>query len=113
MANSTGSSILGQKTLWTEEPGGPQSMGSQTVGRDLHVSRPQESSSPGWTLGGWGNRVLPIYKVKVGGRLGREADVLGNVTGTGFKEGRGLVPVQGQHNQGKESSVRKGPEGKD
>jgi len=84
-----------------------------THAQGLHVLRPQESSSPGWTLRGWGNRVLLISKVKEGDRLGCEADVLGNVTGTGLKEGRGLVPVQGQHNQGKESGMRKGPDGKD
>ena len=31
----THSSILGWKILWTEEPGGLQSMGSQRVGYDL------------------------------------------------------------------------------
>ena len=31
---ATHSSILAWKILWTEEPGGLQSMGSQTVGRD-------------------------------------------------------------------------------
>ena len=29
------SSILAWRTPWTEEPGGPQSMGSQTVGHNL------------------------------------------------------------------------------
>ena len=32
---ATHSSILAWKTPWTEEPGGPQSMGSQRVGHDL------------------------------------------------------------------------------
>ena len=31
---ATHSSILSQRTLWTEEPGGLQSMGSQRVGHD-------------------------------------------------------------------------------
>ena len=31
---TTHSSILAWKILWTEEPGGPQSMGSQRVKRD-------------------------------------------------------------------------------
>ena len=31
---ATHSSILAWKTLWTEEPGGLQSMGSQRVGHD-------------------------------------------------------------------------------
>ena len=30
----THSSILGWRTPWTEEPGGPQSMGSQRIGHD-------------------------------------------------------------------------------
>ena len=32
---ATHCSILAWKTLWTEEPGGLQSMGSQRVGQDL------------------------------------------------------------------------------
>ena len=32
---STHSSILARETSWTEEPGGLQSMGLQTVGHDL------------------------------------------------------------------------------
>ena len=32
---ATGSSTLAWKIPWTEEPGGLQSMGSQTVGHDL------------------------------------------------------------------------------
>ena len=32
---TTYSSILAGEILWTEEPGGLQSMGSQRVGRDL------------------------------------------------------------------------------
>ena len=32
---ATHSSILAWKIPWTEEPGGPQSMGSQRVGHDL------------------------------------------------------------------------------
>ena len=35
MGMATHSSIFAQKTLWTEEPGGLQSMGSQRVGHDL------------------------------------------------------------------------------
>ena len=31
---ATHSSILAYRILWTEEPGGPQSMGSQRVGHD-------------------------------------------------------------------------------
>ena len=31
---ATHSSILAWKIPWTEEPGGPQSIGSQTVGND-------------------------------------------------------------------------------
>ena len=31
---ATHSSILARRTLWTEEPGGLQSMGSQRVGHD-------------------------------------------------------------------------------
>ena len=31
---ATHSSILAQRIPWTEEPGGPQSMGSQRVGQD-------------------------------------------------------------------------------
>ena len=31
---ATHSSILAWRILWTEEPGGPQSMGSQRVGQD-------------------------------------------------------------------------------
>ena len=34
MEMATHSSILAWKTLWTEEPGGLQSMGSQRVGHD-------------------------------------------------------------------------------
>ena len=75
--------------------------------------RPQESSSPGWILGGWRSNILLSWKVKKGDRVDWEVDVMGKVIGTGFKEGSGLVPVQGQHNQGKESGMRKGPEGKD
>ena len=63
--------------------------------------------------GGWGSNILLIWKVKKGDRMGWEVDVMGKVIGTGFKEGSGIVPVQGQHNQGKESGMRKGPEGKD
>ena len=37
---STHSSILAWKIPWTEEPGGPQSTGLQTVGRDtVHAFR--------------------------------------------------------------------------
>ena len=33
-SSTTHSSILAWRILWTEEPGGPQSMGLQTVGYD-------------------------------------------------------------------------------
>ena len=35
---ATHSSILAWEIPWTEEPGGLQSMGSQRVGRDIHIS---------------------------------------------------------------------------
>ena len=38
---ATHSSILALEILWTEEPGGLQSVGSQTVGLDL-VSKQQQ-----------------------------------------------------------------------
>ena len=38
---TTHSSVLVWEILWTEEPGGPQSMGSQRVGHGL-VTRPQQ-----------------------------------------------------------------------
>ena len=37
---ATHSSILAWKVLWTEEPGGLQSMGSQRVGHDLATKPP-------------------------------------------------------------------------
>ena len=36
---ATHSSILAWRILWTEEPGEPQSMGSQRVGHDTHRDR--------------------------------------------------------------------------
>ena len=38
---ATCSIILAWKTLWTEEPGGLQSMGSQRVGHDLVTKQQQ------------------------------------------------------------------------
>ena len=40
---ATHSSILAWRIPWTEEPGGPQSMGSQRVGHDL-VTKQQQLS---------------------------------------------------------------------
>ena len=40
---ATHSSILAGKTQWTEEPGGLQSMGSQTVGHDWVVKHTGDS----------------------------------------------------------------------
>ena len=38
---ATRSSILAWEIPWTEEPGGPQSMGSQRVGHNLPTERQQ------------------------------------------------------------------------
>ena len=37
---TTHSNILAWKIPWTEEPGGPQSMGSHRVGHDLEIEHP-------------------------------------------------------------------------
>ena len=39
---TTHSSILAWKIPWTEEPGGPQSMGSQRVRHDLETKQQQQ-----------------------------------------------------------------------
>ena len=39
---ATHSSILAWEIPWTEEPGGLQSMGSQTVGQDLRTKQQQQ-----------------------------------------------------------------------
>ena len=41
---ATHSSILAWEIPWTEEPGGLQSMGSQTVGHDLAIKPPPQGS---------------------------------------------------------------------
>ena len=43
----TNSSILAWRILWTEEPGGLQSMGSQTVRQYLVAKQQQHISSSG------------------------------------------------------------------
>ena len=50
---ATHSSILAWKILWTEEPGGLQSMGSQGVGRSEHTRiqyMPYEQIAPSWSI---------------------------------------------------------------
>ena len=42
---ATHSSILAWRIPWTEEPGGPQSMGSHRVGRDVHTQPHQQARS--------------------------------------------------------------------
>ena len=42
---TTYSSILAWKILWTEEPGGPQSIGPQRVGHDLTTDHPCTSTT--------------------------------------------------------------------
>ena len=39
---ATHSNILAWRTIWTEEPGGLQSMGSQRVGHDLQTKQQQQ-----------------------------------------------------------------------
>ena len=39
---ATHSNILAWRTIWTEEPGGLQSMGSQRVGHDLVTEQQQQ-----------------------------------------------------------------------
>ena len=50
---ATHCSILAWKILWTEEPGGLQSMGSQGVGRSEHTRiqyMPYEQIAPSWSF---------------------------------------------------------------
>ena len=59
MANH--SSILAWKIPWTEEPGGPQSMGSQRVGHDLATeTTPRGTRSRDFvvSISGWAGLIL-------------------------------------------------------
>ena len=49
---ATHSSILAWRIPWTEEPGGLQSMGSQTVGHNL-VTKQQQHRQNETSLGSW------------------------------------------------------------
>ena len=42
---ATHSSLLAWRILWTEEPGGLQSMGSQRIGHDLATKNQQQQAT--------------------------------------------------------------------
>ena len=89
MATSTGSSILAQKTPWTEEPGRPQSKGSQRVGHDwapMHT---------GYTCGGRRRAVPQVglwglgkqHPPNLEGEEGRQDGLGGGCNGKGYWHG--------------------------
>ena len=57
---ATYSSILARESIWTEEPGGLQSMGSQRIGHDLATKQQQSHKANKWKTLGSEPRVLPL-----------------------------------------------------
>ena len=56
-------SILAWEILWTEEPGGLQSMGLQTVGHDLSTNQQQSQMLPRHYLAAYVLSILKILSV--------------------------------------------------